>query len=171
MLKMPANKKLRATITTKLRPVNTGFKIKTNETTAPNIPKTNIGIQFLLPYFLISIEKLIEDIDLNKSKNPTYNAKTLSESAGCISSEIPIIKVKMPKAKDHPQLSSRSRLAIEKIISERPPNKKESAKKMDSASNEVSGEVNTTILMTTNSNPTSKGMYQCLIEVFIDFKK
>lgn len=138
---------------------------------APNIPKMSMGTQFLLPYFLISKAKLIEEIDLNNSKKPIYNARTLRERAGCSKSEIPITKVIIPKTKDHPQLSSWFLLAIEKIISERPPNKNERAKKIDNVSKEVKGEENTTILITTNSKPTNNGMYQCLIEALNDFKK
>jgi len=77
----------------------------------------------------------------------------------------------IPKASDQPQLLSCFLLDIENIISEIPLNKNESAKKIDKASSEVTGDVNATILTTINNSPTSKGMYQCLIDLLIEFKK
>ncbi len=59
---------------------------------------------------------------------------------------------------------------MEKTISERPPNKNESAKRTDKVSSEVTGEVNATILTTINKIPTNRGICQCLMEFFIEFK-
>ena len=72
--------------------------------------------------------------------------------------------VKIPKAKDQPQFGRVFLLAIEKKTSDKPPNKKESAKNIERANKELRGEVKTTTLRMTNRIPTIKGMYQCLTE-------
>ena len=61
-------------------------------------------------------------------------------------------------------------LDIEKIISDKPPNKNESAKRMDKVNNEPAGDINTMTLTITKNNPTNTGMYQCLIASLIDLK-
>jgi len=96
---------------------------------------------------------------------------TLIESAGWLIREIPTIKVRIPKAKDQPQFSNWCLLTIEKTVSEMPPNKNDKAKRRDKVSSELPGEVNATTLTMIKNIPTSKGIYQCLMALLIDFKK
>lgn len=78
--------------------------------------------------------------------------------------------VKIPNARDQPQFGSVFLLDMEKKTSESPPNKNDNAKKIDSANNELKGEVKTMKLNITNSNPTIKGIYQCFTEFLIESK-
>lgn len=94
----------------------------------------------------------------------------LIDKAGCVNIDIPITRVKIPKAKVQPQLSSPFLFAIEKMISESPPNINESENSIDSVINELSGEVKTTMLIIIKSKPTNTGTYQCLIEFLIECK-
>ena len=96
---------------------------------------------------------------------------TLIESAGWLMREIPTIKGRIPNAKDQPQFSNWCLLNIEKTVSEMPPNKNDKAKRKDKVSNELPGEVNATTLTMIKNIPTSKGIYQCLMALLIDFKK
>ena len=93
------------------------------------------------------------------------------DNPGWATKEKPIIVVKIPNAKDHPQFGSVCLLEMEKKISERPLNKKDSAKNIDSAKRELSGEVKTATLKTTNNIPTIKGMYQCFTEFLMELRK
>ena len=79
-----------------------------------------------------------------------------------MTSENPIIVVKIPKAKDQPQFGRVFLLAIEKKTSDNPLNKKDKAKNIESANKELRGDVETAILRITNRIPTIKGMYQFL---------
>ena len=87
-----------------------------------------------------------------------------------MTSENPIIVVKIPKAKDQPQFGRVFLLAIEKKTSDNPLNKKDNAKNIESANKELSGEVKTAILRITNRIPTIKGMYQCFTEFLMEFR-
>ena len=50
------------------------------------------------------------------------------------------------------------------------PNIKDKENSIDSVSNELSGEVKTTMLIIIKSTPTKRGTYQCLIEFLIECK-
>lgn len=76
----------------------------------------------------------------------------------------------MPKANDHPQFSIWCLLAIEKMISESPPNKNDNPKNMDKARSELVGDTKATMLTITKNKPTINGMYQFLTASLIDFK-
>lgn len=77
----------------------------------------------------------------------------------------------MPKANDHHQFSICRLLTIEKMISERPPNKNDNANNTDSASRELAGEAKATKLTITKNNPTNNGIYQFLTVFLIEFKR
>lgn len=61
--------------------------------------------------------------------------------SGCINSNTPRRKVKVPKINVHPQLSILLRLAIEKIISVKPEKRKETLKIIASAKYDSKGDV------------------------------
>src|SRR5690554_5640645 len=104
----------------------------------------------------------MDAIDLNKIANPTYNDSVKMESPGLVTNTIPAIRVKIPKANVHPQLSIALWLVIANIISNIPPIIKEILIKIAIVSKAFNGVLNTAMLVKINTIPTIRGMYQCL---------